>query len=310
MSASISEEGERTILEALLLYLSIMRRYKWFIIFSTLIITAGTAVICVISLKLPPEESFLPNFYTAQANILIQQRAQDDISSIILANLDIPISTTARGFDYGQQIIALATSRTVVDELISKFELDTRYEKLDKSELRDFILSQLSFNYSTTTAIMQISYTDIDPEQASNMVNELISLLQDWYNTSSNDFKTNQRQVLEEKLTEVKKDIERLSSLIKRIPEIDPAYPQYTAELEIQQRIYNTLFPQYEAARLVPESQPIFQVFEQADIPDTKSGPSRSRFVMLALLGSFIGSAGLSLGLNALKSFRNKNFHI
>lgn len=78
-----------------------------------------------------------------------------------------------------------------------------------------------------------------------------------------------------------------------------------TQELDIQQRIYNTLSPQYEAAKLSPESEPIFQILEWADVPDTKSGPKRPQIIMISFALGFILSIAASL---LYVSLRKLNF--
>ena len=50
---------------------AVLWRYKMMIIIVTLIAMIGVVIYSVISLKLPAEKSFLPNKYTAQAQMLI-----------------------------------------------------------------------------------------------------------------------------------------------------------------------------------------------------------------------------------------------
>jgi tyrosine-protein kinase Etk/Wzc len=87
----------------------------------------------------------------------------------------------------------------------------------------------------------------------------------------------------------------------KNLLDVAQEFSQLTVELDIQQRIYNTLSPQYEAMKLAPETEPAFQVLELADVPDIKSGPQRSRIVFLAFVGSLMASLALSLLLNTIR---------
>jgi tyrosine-protein kinase Etk/Wzc len=91
----------------------------------------------------------------------------------------------------------------------------------------------------------------------------------------------------------------------KTIPDVAQDFTQLNAELDIQQRIYNTLSSQYEASKLTPESEPIFQVFEMAETPGVKSGPQRTRFLLIAFGGGFAFSIVLVLILNGLIGFFN-----
>lgn len=306
MPTSLDNDNERTIIEGLHAYFVIWLQYKWFVFLSTFFVTAIVVALCAVSLKLPPSESFLPNFYTSHGKLLIQQRTQDDISSTILSNLGIPETTTPRGFDYGAQIMALARSRTILDPIIEEFGFEEEYYDEEMDTIRTLVLERFQFQYTASTAMMDIYFTDIDPVRAKDIVNRMIVLLDEWYISRNNQAKNNQRIMLEKTLAEVKTDIERLGVLMKRIPDIDPRYPQYAAELDIQQRIYTSLFPQYEATRLVPESQPVFQVFEIAETPVEKSGPARTQYVLMALFGAFGGSSAIAFALNLLKSFKRK----
>jgi uncharacterized protein involved in exopolysaccharide biosynthesis len=91
----------------------------------------------------------------------------------------------------------------------------------------------------------------------------------------------------------------------KTIPDVAQEFSQLNAELEIQQRIYNTLSSQYEASKLTPESEPIFQIFEMAEIPDVKSGPQRTKFLLFAGAGGLAFGIVLVLALNAIIGFFN-----
>jgi tyrosine-protein kinase Etk/Wzc len=88
------------------------------------------------------------------------------------------------------------------------------------------------------------------------------------------------------------------SRALASLPDVAQEFTQLTLELDIQQKIYNTLSPQYEAAKLAPESEPIFQILELADVPDIKSGPKRSQIVLIAFAVSLIGSMAVIIGLN------------
>ncbi len=89
------------------------------------------------------------------------------------------------------------------------------------------------------------------------------------------------------------------------LADVAQEFSQLRLQIDIQQRIYNTLAPQYEAAKLAPAS--IFRVLEFAEVPDTKSGPQRSRIVLLAVLAAFLGSVFLSLVLNAVRGYRTSS---
>jgi tyrosine-protein kinase Etk/Wzc len=85
------------------------------------------------------------------------------------------------------------------------------------------------------------------------------------------------------------------------LADVAQQFTDLTQELDIQQRIYNTLSPQYEAAKLSPESEPIFQILEWADVPDTKSGPKRPQIILISLVLGFFLSVASSFAYVALR---------
>jgi capsule polysaccharide export protein KpsE/RkpR len=88
----------------------------------------------------------------------------------------------------------------------------------------------------------------------------------------------------------------------KNLLDVAQQFSQLTIELDIQQRIYNTLSPQYEAMKLAPESEAAFQVLELAEVPDIKSGPKRPQIILMAFVESLAAGLALSFVLNMVRS--------
>ena len=65
--------------------------FKWMIIGITTLAAIGVVIYCIISLKLPPEDSYMPNEYKVSANMLIN----DDSSSSGLSSSS-SLSSAAR----------------------------------------------------------------------------------------------------------------------------------------------------------------------------------------------------------------------
>ena len=394
-----NENPERTLLQNVLFFASIFWRYRILVIVLTGITTLGAIAFCVASVRLPPEKSPLPNKYTAQAMILVQGSGQADVAGSILSALGVDQRSGSSAVrDNGEMIIGILQSRSIIDRLISEFNLAKRYSITEnvKGNTRKVVLGIAKFTYSRNAGSLMISYEDIDPVFAKNIVNRLVSLLDEWFSMNRGQAKQKQRRILEEKIGEVKITIANLQDRIKSLQtkygvldvqglsqsqaaataglrsqlilkEIDimnyssfskiddprleqlkeerqnllnlieqnqlklpdsnqtagdavvstknkpknlldvaQSFSQLTIELDIQQRIYNTLSPQYEAMKLAPESEAPFQVLELADIPDIKSGPERSKIVLIAFAGSFFASLALSLLLNVIRGHRRQ----
>lgn len=380
-------------MELLLHYYAITMKRKWLIVGITGTCSVVAVLLAVISIKLPPDKSPLPNTYTAEAILFVMPNEQNDISSSILSALGMSQqNNAASGFNNGDLILEILRSRTILDRLIDDMKINERYRVSgsEKSKARAIVLANLNFIYSRNTGSLRLSYVSTDPVFARDVVNRTVELLDEWFVQNRGMAKQKTKQVLEEKLREVKADIDRLQASLKglqqkygvlnaeelgvsqaaslanlrsqlimkeieiknysiysrindprlkqlneelqnlkdlinknqislpntvresgsqrSIADVAQEFSQLTNELDIQQRIYNTLSPQYEAAKLSPESEPIFEVFEMAQTPDTKTGPRRSKLVMLASAGSFAFSIALVLALNLISEWK-RDFH-
>ncbi len=378
-------------IELLLRYYAIIMRKKWIIIGITGICSIAAVALAVVSIKLPPNRSPLPNTYTAEAILFVMPNEQNDISTSILSALGMSQhNNPTSGFNNGDLILEILRSRTIIDRLLDDLKIHDRYRvsQSEKSKARAIVLANLNFLYSRNTGSLRLSFVSTDPVFARDVVNRTVELLNEWFVQNRGMAKQKTKQVLEEKLHEVKADIDRLQARLKNlqqkygvlnaeelgvsqaaslaslrsqlimkeieiknysiysrindprlkqlneelenlkdlinrnqismastvresssqrsIADVAQEFSQLTNELDIQQRIYNTLSPQYEAAKLSPESEPIFEVFEMAQVPDTKTGPRRSRLVMMASAGSFAFSIALVLLLNILAEWKKE----
>lgn len=90
----------------------------------------------------------------------------------------------------------------------------------------------------------------------------------------------------------------------KSLPDIQIEFNNLTVELDVQQEIYNTLSQQYEVLKLTSEPGSAFQVMELAEVPDSKSGPSRSKIIIIAIIAAFMVSTAAAFLLHALAQVR------
>jgi tyrosine-protein kinase Etk/Wzc len=396
MDTTNSVTSEPTLWQNFVHYASLFWKYRILIIVVTGVATLAVTAFCLISVKLPPEKSPLPNFYMAEATILVQGSGQADVvGSILSAFGESQESSRASAVrDNGDMILEILHSRMLLDQLINEFKFTERYHVQDsvKSTTRKIVLTNMATIYDRSSGALKISYKDIDPVFTKNVVNRMVSLLDEWFSQNRGIAKQKQRQILEEKINEVKNTISNLQNRIKRLQtqygvldvqglsqsqattiaslrsqlilkEIDimnyssfskiddprleqlkeerqnlldliaqnqlklpgstqegnssaitgdegqknlldvaQEFSQLTIELDIQQRIYNTLSPQYEAMKLVPESEAAFQVLELAEVPDVKSGPKRPQIIFMSFIESLAASLVLSFVMNMIRT--------
>ncbi|MBW8003432.1 MAG: hypothetical protein FVQ80_15700 [Planctomycetes bacterium] len=377
--------AERTLLEGFLYYLSILLRYKWLIIIITSISAVGVVAFSIITIILPPEKSPLPNIYQAQSVLLVQEAESGALGSIIMSlGLSLPGGPRSPpgGLDYGQMALMILRSRIILDPLVEEFIIVDKNKTIErkKTTSRRALLSHAEFNYARSTGALTISYSAIDPVFASEIVNRMVELLNEWFLSKGGTRKLKQKDLLEKKIGEVSLDISKLEDEIQdfqkkhgalTVEELavsqatlladlrsqlvlkemaiknymqftkieDPVLIRLKAErdnilelieqkerdfsrmdfpalslefarlrmaLDIQTRIFKSLSEQYEIIKLSLESEPVFQILELAEVPDVKSGPSRSKICMVTVLIAFMGSIMLAFFLNTMNKIRNK----
>lgn len=377
------QETERHFIETVLRYYGIIKHRIWLIVGVTGGATLAVLLFAVVSIRLPPDKSPLPNTYTAEAILFVSPNEQSDISDSILSALGvIQQNSSEASFSNGDLILEILRSRTILDSLVREFGINARYKiaESEKTKAREILLRNFTFVYARNTGSLRISYTDADPAFAKNLVNRTVELLSDWFVRNRGMAKEKMKQTLGEKLAEVKSYIDTLQTRLKdlqqrygvlnaeelsasqaksladlrsqlimkeieiknystysriddprleqlnaelqnlrelisrsqttfpntsadetrprNIADVAQQFTQLTNELDIQQRIYNTLSPQYEAAKLSPESAPIFEVFELAELPSVKTGPKRATLVMKVFAGSLFLGLALALALD------------
>ena len=210
---------ERSLMEGMLHYLAVLLKYKWMIIIPTAAAAVGTIAFCFASITLPSSKSPLPNFYTAEAVILINQGSQTDLSASILTALGIESqsSQAAPGFDMGSLVVQVLQSRSFIDKVVEEFDFINKYNitSQPKSTSRLMVLGNSDFQYNRTTRSITISYQDIDPVFAKEVTNRMVSLLGDWFAQNMGSSRESDKQLLEQKVAEVNSEVTRLENQLR-----------------------------------------------------------------------------------------------
>lgn len=307
---------------------AVLWRYKVMIIVVNLIAMIGVVVFSVISLILPPEKSFLPNKYTAQAQMLINNYSSSSggLSSMLnssglgdlasLTGVSVPVvasNSSLAGY--------LVHSNSVLDEVVKNFNLVERYniEEYVVSESRDALKEVLTSNFDDETGVFSVSFTDIDPVFAKDVVNFVVSLLESKFLEMGIDKNSLTKENLEVNIENTYNEILKLQKEIQEIEySVSNVYnPNQTKsivmdatlkkmELSVQQEIYAQLKAQYEMLKVAMSGeQPVFQILEFAEVPDRKSAPSRGMLCIIVTFAAFFVSVFMAFLLNALKNIKN-----
>ncbi|HQL17549.1 MAG TPA: GNVR domain-containing protein, partial [Rectinema sp.] len=101
----------------------------------------------------------------------------------------------------------------------------------------------------------------------------------------------NERDALLAKIKEIETGAGSGSKVMpsqQQLPTIAFEYAKLERDLAVQTELFKILTQQYEIAKFNATGQePVFQILEMAEVPDMKSGPSRSMICIVATLAGF-----------------------
>jgi uncharacterized protein involved in exopolysaccharide biosynthesis len=198
---------------------AVLWKRRTFIFVFTVVIALLVTGLMVVSKLQPPEKSFFPNRYTPQAMVLIGSPSSSSSLSSSLGSLAGLAGLGAGGNTNGALSVALATSNSTLDPLIEKLDLRSRIHSkkpLTQEDLRGSIKPHMKAKFDSTTNILTLSYEDIDPVFARDVVNNAVSILSDRFASLSGTKAGGQRDLLEKKLVDVKASIDTMESQVKQ----------------------------------------------------------------------------------------------
>lgn len=307
---------------------AVLLKYKWMIVSVTAAFMLFAVVFSVISLKLPAEKSPLPNQFTPKAEMLIKesQGSGGGLSAMLnssgLGSLAGLAGISAGGGSSTSSLASyLVQSDSFLDSVTEKFGIIERFKikKAPKASSRTALKKVLKADYDKDTGVFTVSFKDIDPVFACEVVNYTVSYLENRFYELGLDSNLLEKKNLEDNIQASYEEILRLEKEIHQIENsVSNVYSASNApsvmldasmkrlELSAQQQVYTSLKGQYEILKINLASEtPLFQVLERAQVPDQKSEPSRGKLcIILTFAGGFI-SVFLAFLLNALKNIKN-----
>ncbi|MDE5897872.1 MAG: lipopolysaccharide biosynthesis protein [Treponemataceae bacterium] len=326
---AVPPHGTETDEISLIDLLAVLLRHKALIIGTTVFAMVFAVVISIISLKLPPDKSFLPNQYTCSANMLINDSssAGGTLSSMLsssgLGALAGMAGISAGGSTYSALAIYLASSNPFLDAIVDNFNL-LAHPKLEKSkspkfDSRKMVKEQLSSSMDDESGVFTLSFTDIDPEFAQAVVNFSVDWLQQRFDELGIDKNKIQKENLEKNIDSSFQEIQSLQDKLNKvassvsygqptwnIPSIALETTKLEMELTAQQEVYKQMKTQYELLKIEMQSEtPVFQIIERPEIPDRKSKPSRGLLCIIITFAGFFIAVFFAFALNAWENIRN-----
>ena len=230
---------ERTLLEGILYYLSFLIKHSKTVIIGTSFTAIGIVIFSIITIKLPPEISPMPNHYVSSAVLIAGERSVNDMTTMLES---IGITIPRSEMNYGELGIRVLQSRPFLDTIIKENGIIAKYEITEKvkTNSRKMLLKKSTFSYEPRTGSLQISYEDTDPRFARDVVNSMVDNLQKWFQQWEGTSSGQNLKALEVKLEEVSQEIRRLEEEIKRF---QTTYSVYSVEqlAEAQDEMINDL---------------------------------------------------------------------
>lgn len=210
-----SRNGERTLLEGLLHYISIILEYRKLIIGSTCLSAILIVIFSFISLKLPPDISPMPNQYSAYAIVLFQEGVSNAGMSSMLSAFGV--ESGGSGTSPSQLAIEILQSRSFIDDVVEHFQIIENFNITDKPKAnsRKFILQSSNYTFNSDSGSLTISFTDIDSQFAAELVNYEVKLLEQWFLKQGVSMRSYELNLMEEKLNDLTNEISKIESEIK-----------------------------------------------------------------------------------------------
>jgi len=199
--------------------IGVLFKHKWLIISMTGAAALFILIYSILSLKLPPDKSFLPNLYTPKSLVKINEASSSGgLSSMLdssgLGSLAALAGVGSGGSSNSALAEKLAKSNTMIDILAREFDLarvyETKESKFPVTELRDIIKKKLTLEPDEETGTIEIGYEDIDRDLATSIVNRAVELLDHEFSKIDRISNKSQKELLEQKLVDVEAQIKDL----------------------------------------------------------------------------------------------------
>lgn len=306
---------------------AVLLKRKKLIIYFTISGMVFALAFSILSLLLPKEKSFLPNVYSPQALMLINDSSSSGgtLSSLLsssglgslagMAGVNVSGGTT-----YSALAVYLSTTNEFLDTIVDQFHLIDKWKikKNPRTTSRNMLKKSLKTEFDKESGVLIISFIDIDPIFAQSIVNFAVLNMEKRFTDMGLDKNKLTKVNLEVNLKNCYNEIVRLQQESQRImgsansgnslPSGSSVMLEATRleiELKAQEAVYTQLKTQYELVKVQLASEtPVFQILEYAEVPDQKSGPSRGMLCIIVTFASFLLSVLLAFFLHVIENIR------
>ena len=168
----------------------------------------------------------------------------------------------------------------------------------------ELLQKSLKIDVGLRSRIVSISFTAPDPSLAAAVVNAVIDELVTWNRSANRSKGQENRQFIEQQLSGAGKSLKsaeealaRFSATNRKIatPDVEIEVDRLKRDVQVQADLFTTLRRQLELAKIEEkEEQPFVDIIQRGVVPTHKSGPSRTRIVILGVFLAGMCSLGVA----------------
>ena len=307
---------------------AVLWRRKVMIIVITLLGAVGVVVYSVISLVLPPEKTYLSNYYTPKALMLIDNKSSSGSSLSSMLNssglgglMSLAGFSSSSGSSFSELAVYLFETNSLLDAVVDEFDLINKYQikEFPRAITRKALKKSLKAEYDSQSGVFSVEFTDTDPVFAKNVVDFCIAYLGKRFDELGLDKNKIEKENLELNIANTFLEILKLEEESRMLdqsvasahysgmlPAITSDITRINLELEAQKQVYTQLKVQYEVLKVdMASEKPVLQILEMAEVPDQKSGPSRTMLCIIVTFAAGFFAVFLAFALNAIANIKN-----
>ena len=214
------EQNEKSLWEMFLFVWNIVWAYRILIFILTFLGAAATTAYAVMTIRLPIDESPLPNVYRSYTKVIIQESSSSGGDSVA-AMMDMMgfSSQGSQGMTNGNLAQMVYSSFPYADRVAERMNFRDKYRILSNYQTasRRIFYSSSSFSFDNRTRILQLSYNSTDKYFATEVVEAMLDELQNWFMEQGGVASQSQLSNIESKIFDVSKEIGRLEDQIQEI---------------------------------------------------------------------------------------------
>jgi uncharacterized protein involved in exopolysaccharide biosynthesis len=187
--------------------------------------------------------------------------------------------------------------------LIRYWEIEEETPERDYETALRSLRDGLEVAFDNKTSVVTVSFETKEPPLSAAIVNNVTKELDGFIRTKRTTNAGEQRKWIEDRLQEVKRDLERSENNLREFreknrrvgdsPQLLLEQGRLMREVEINSTLYTELKKQYEIAKIEEiKNIPIINVMDEARPAARKERPIRSTIVLSSLFLSFFGMIG------------------